>query len=118
MITYNRTMKKIKYSDFENINDIIQQFDFNYDAPKEDGKLLLFNSWESLVGSKIASVSMPIELTEKAILKISCANSFVANELFMQKQNLMTLLKEKAQELNLEIKDLMFDYKNWAANKQ
>lgn len=111
-------MKKIKYSEFESINDIIKQFDFKYDSSKENNKSMFFCLWEDIIGEKIASVSTPVELTEKAILKISCANSFVANELFMQKKNLILLLKEKAQELNLEIKDLMFDYKSWAANKQ
>lgn len=110
-------MKKIKYSEFERIKEIIKQFDFNYDFAKESNKSSFFNAWEDIVGKKIASVSIPVELTEKAVLKISCANSFVANELFMQKQNLMTLLKEKAKELNLEIKDLTFDYKSWTDNK-
>lgn len=110
-------MKKIKYSDFESIKDIIQQFDFKYDSSKENNKESFFNEWENIVGQKIASVSRPIELSEKNFLKISCANSFVANELFMQKQNLLKLIKEKAQELKIEVKDLIFDYKNWAVNK-
>ena len=106
-------MKKIRYSNFESINDVINQIGFKYDKPLEDKKEAFFNSWEELVGKKLAMVSRPIELDSKNILLISCKNSFIANELFLSKKNLLSLLEEKAAEIGLEIKDIRFDYKNW-----
>lgn len=110
-------MKKIKYSDFESVHEIIGKIDLKYDKSIENNKALLFEEWESIIGEKIASLSKPVELSDKNLLKISCANSFVANELFMQKQNLLILINEKAHEFNLNVRDLIFDYKNWKQNQ-
>lgn len=109
-------MKKIKYSDFESIHEIIGQIDLKYDQSIENNKSLLFEEWKNIIGEKISSLSKPVELSDKNLLKISCANSFVANELFMQKQNLIVIINEKAKEYNLKVRDLIFDYKSWKQN--
>ncbi len=109
-------MKKVKYSDFESIQEIIGQIDLKYDQSIENNKSLLFEEWQNIIGEKISSLSKPVELSDKNLLKISCANSFVANELFMQKQNLIIIINEKAKEYNLKVRDLIFDYKNWKQN--
>lgn len=109
-------MKKIRYSNFESINDVINQIGFKYDQPLEAKKEEFFNCWEELVGQKLAAVSKPLELDSKNVLLISCKNSFIANELFLSKKNLLSVIEEKAVEIGLEIKDIRFDYKNWKTN--
>ncbi len=106
-------MDKIKYSNFESIKDIMDSLDLGYDKNQEMNKQLLFDSWEEVIGKKISSVSKLTEINDKGILKVSCANSFVANELFLSKKNIIEILSQKTKELNIEIKDLNFEYKNW-----
>lgn len=116
-MSYNGRMKKIRYSQFESINDVIGQIDFKYDAPLEAKKQQLFDEWMDVVGKKLSAVSKPIEVTKNNVLIISCANSFIANELFLVKNNLLELLQEKVQDLNIEINDLKFDYMSWSKQK-
>ncbi|MDD3237173.1 MAG: DUF721 domain-containing protein [Candidatus Gastranaerophilales bacterium] len=106
-------MKKILYSDFESIKDIIGALGISYNAPKETNKDIFFNSWADLVGEKISKLSRPIELNDKNVLTVLCANSFIANELFLSKKNLMEIISQKAEELDLKVEDIRFDYKNW-----
>ena len=66
-----------------------------------------------MVGQKIAEATRPFEINSQNVLVISCANSYIANELFLSKSSFLELLQEKAKELNVEIRDLKFDYKSW-----
>ncbi len=106
-------MGKIKYSNFESIKEIMGQFDFSHDSSLEANKQIFFDHWEEMVGKKISAVTKPFEINQKEVLVISCANSFIANELFLSKTSLLELIREKAKELGIEIRDLKFDYKNW-----
>lgn len=106
-------MKRIKYSNFSSMNEILNGLNFDYNQSAEMQKQKLFNFWEEIVGAKFSSVSKPYELTKNNVLMVSCANSFIANELFMLKKKIFLKLSEKATEVDLEIKDLRFDYKNW-----
>ena len=106
-------MKKIRYSNFESIKEIIMHLDLEYVPSKEENKQKLFDEWENIVGKKLASVSKPIEINSSSVLIISCANSFIANELFMSKNNLLELLDDKIREYSLDVKDIRFEYKNW-----
>lgn len=111
-------MKKIRYSNFESIQDVISHMDFKYDAPLEAQKQQLFDEWIDVVGTKLSTVSRPLEVTKNNVLIISCANSFIANELFLVKNSLLELLQEKVQDSKVEIRDLKFDYKSWTVNKK
>ena len=110
-------MKKIKYSNFESMKDIINQLDLKYDATIETNKQKFFDQWENIVGKKLSSVSKPIEINKNSVLVVACKNSFIANELFLAKNNFIELIEDKSKELGLEIRDLRFEYKNWNSNK-
>lgn len=111
-------MKKIKYSNFESIQDVMSQFEFKYDVSQEAEKQQLFDTWVDVVGKKLSTVSKPLEVTKNSVLIVSCANSFIANELFLVKNNLLEILQEKIVDFSIEIKDLKFDYKSWAENQK
>lgn len=106
-------MKKIRYSEFESIQEVISHFNFKYDESVESQKQQFFDGWKEVVGEKIALVSRPQEVTQNKVLVISCANSFIANELFLEKNSLLELIQEKIKEYSFSIVDLKFDYKNW-----
>lgn len=109
-------MKKIRYSQFESIQEVISSIDFKYDASLEAQKQQLFDDWVDVVGKKLSTVSKPLEVTKNNVLVVSCASSFIANELFLVKNSLLELLQEKIQDSNIQINDLKFEYMNW--NKQ
>ncbi len=111
-------MGKIKYSNFESIQEIMGQFDFKHNESDEANKQAFFDSWKEMVGKKIAEVTKPIGISSQNVLIISCANSYIANELFLSKSTFLELIQEKAKELNLEIRDLKFDYKSWVKSNK
>lgn len=110
-------MKKIKYSEFESIKEVMNQFNFKYDASAESQKQQFFDDWTEVVGQKLAAVSKPVEVTRNNVLIIYCANSFIANELFLEKNGLLELVQEKIKGYNFDVVDLKFDYKNWKDRK-
>ncbi len=106
-------MGRIKYSNFESIQEIIGHFDFSHDENLESKKQQFFDDWEKTVGQKISKMTKPVDISQKGLLTVSCANSFVANELHLSKGPFLELIQEKAKELQIDITDIRFDYKNW-----
>lgn len=106
-------MKKINNSNFEMIQSIIESIDFNYETSVQQAKEELFSSWEEIIGKKISKLSKLYEISADSILTIVCADSFVANELYFEKEKILELVKEKASKLGITIKDIRFDYKKW-----
>lgn len=106
-------MKKLNNSNFELIQNIINEIEFNYDSDNTKQKEEFFNSWEEIIGKNISKMSKLSEISSRGILTISCADSFVANELYFEKEKIFSLLNEKAEKLGIYIKDVKFDYKKW-----
>ena len=79
-------MKKLNNSQFELLKDIFEQITINYDENQEEKRQELFDSWPEIIGQKIAKVSKLYEISADNVLTIACADSFVTNELFMEKQ--------------------------------
>lgn len=106
-------MKKINNSDFELIQNIIENIDLNYETTQQQAKEELFNSWEEIIGNKISKFSKLFEISADNILTIICKDSFVANELYFEKEKILSLINEKAEKLGIKLKDIKFDYKKW-----
>lgn len=106
-------MKKLNNSDFELIHNIIQEIDFNYDSEKQKNTLILSELWENTTGKKISKLTKVFEFSDDNVITVLCADSFTANELYFSKENLLELMKEKAQNLGIKIKDIKFNYKKW-----
>lgn len=109
----DNNINKIKYSNFHSIQEVMNSLDFNYKPDETHKKETFFSEWKNIVGEKLAKVSKPFDITDKKILIISCMNSYIANELFLLKKDILTVIQDKLDELNLQVKDIIFDYKNW-----
>ena len=106
-------MKKINNSNFETIQEIISGLKFNYEASSAIKKEEFLSSWEDIVGKKISKFSKLLEISDDNIATVVCADSFVANELFYEKDKILAIMIEKAEKLGIEIKDVIFNYKRW-----
>ncbi len=105
-------MKRINNSNFELIEDIIQTIDFKFDASRQN-KLDCFKKfWKSITGN-LSEVSRVYDILEDDTMIVICKDSFVTNELYLQKNKLLKKMEEKMQELGITIKDIKFNYKKW-----
>ena len=106
-------MKKINNSNFETIQEIISGLNFNYEANSALKKEEFLSSWKEIVGEKISKFSKLLDISDDNIATVVCADSFVANELFYEKDKIIAIMREKAENLGIEIKDVVFNYKKW-----
>ena len=102
-------MKKIRYSNFEMIEDVIKNIDFNYNPIREN----LESYWVETVGEKIKTMAKVLDFSADNVLTIVCSDSYVANELYLEKSKLLEFMNIKAQETGIKIEDIKFDYKKW-----
>lgn len=106
-------MKKINNSNFERLKDVIESIDFNYN-PDDCQKIEnLQKYWEDTIGAKISKLAKVYDFSYDNKLTVSCADSFVANELYLEKEKLLKIMNRKAEETGIKIEDIKFDYKKW-----
>ena len=105
-------MKRLNNSNFELLEDIIKNLDFNYDPSHNQTLEKLSCYWNDTIGNKISKFSKVLEISDDNILTVICADSFIANELFFEKEKLIKKMNEKVQSMGIKIKDIKFDYKN------
>ena len=110
-------MKKLNNSNFELIEDVIKDLDFNYNPDNEKILEEINKYWCSVVGEKICTFSKIVNISENKILTVSCSDSFVANELYFEKEKILNYMNKNAQNLGIEIKDIKFNYKKWKEEK-
>ena len=106
-------MKRLNNSDFESLQSIIENLNITCNETEENLKEELFGSWEEIIGNKISKFSKIYEISADNVLTVLCADSFVANELYFEKDKIFLLIEKKAKELGIKIKDIKFDYKKW-----
>ncbi|MGM9993709.1 MAG: DciA family protein [Candidatus Avigastranaerophilus sp.] len=106
-------MKRLNNSNFELLREVFKEMHFEKETSTIEAREELFNSWEEIIGDKIAKLSKVWELSADNILTIACADSFVANELYFVKDKIFSLVEEKAEKLGIKIKDIKFNYKIW-----
>ena len=106
-------MKKINNSDFESIQNIINNIDFHYEETNQKAQADLFNSWEEIIGNKISKFSKLFEISADNVLTVICRDSFIANELYYEKEKIFSLINKKAEKLGIKLKDIRFDYRKW-----
>lgn len=102
---------------FESLQNVIKDLQFNYDESKFETGEKLAEYWIETVGNKISQFSKVLEFSTDNILTIVCSDSFVANELYLEKNKLTKLMNEKTKNLGIEIKDIRFNYKKWKEQK-
>lgn len=106
-------MKRINNSNFELLEDIIKTIDFNYSQDECQKLEEIKNYWSEIVGNKISEFSKVYEISTDNQVTIVCADSFVANELYFEKEKLLKCMNEKAEKLGIKLRDIKFDYKKW-----
>lgn len=109
-------MSKLNNSDFELLREVFKEIRLDDENSDLEAKEELFNSWEEIIGSNISKLSRIQELSADDILIIACADSFVANELYFEKDKILTLIREKSEKLGIKIEDIKFNYKIWKEN--
>lgn len=102
---------------FESLQSVIKDLQFNYDESKFETDEKLAGYWIETVGNKISQFSKVLDFSADNILTIVCSDSFVANELYLEKDKLTKLMNEKTKNLGIEIKDIRFNYKKWKEQK-
>lgn len=106
-------MKRLNNSNFELLEDIIKNLDFNYDPSRNQILDSLDSYWIETIGNKISKFSKVLEFSSDDILTVTCADSFIANELYFAKAKIIGEMNKKAKELGIKIEDIKFDYKKW-----
>ena len=110
-------MKKLTNSNFEMIQDIIKDLELENLKGDSEVKNDLSALWSETVGDKISKFSRFADISSDNIIIISCADSYVSNELYYNKEKILELMKEKAEKLGIKIHDIVFNYKIWKENK-
>ena len=101
-------MGKLNNSYFESIQEILSTMEFHKETCEIDEKTLS-ETWKECVGEKIAEVSQLSNLSQNGVLTVICANSLVANELYLERNNLLQIIREKFENLGIEIKAIKID---------
>lgn len=115
-VCYNFLMKKIRYTDFEQIGITLDNIVSSSNLAGKIKKYNLSKVWGQVVGKRFESRSYPDTLSNK-VLKVACENSVITSELVMSKRLIMQKLTPLAKSLGLDIEDIMFSHKNWRATE-
>jgi hypothetical protein len=104
--------KKILYTDFEDAGSIIEGM-MSHDFKKAVTRNNLYKFWEKIAGKKFSEKSRPYSMRPNGLLIVACANSAVAQELLLQKNQLLEKFQPYLKSLHLKVKDIKFDCKKW-----
>lgn len=103
-------MKKINSSDFQSIQEILSTMTLDVKISEVDIEALK-TIWRESVGEKISKLSIPDSFSDDGILTIGCESPLVANELYLECNNLLQIMREKTENTGIEIKGLKFETK-------
>lgn len=108
-----KLMKKILYTRFQNIDDIIADLMKNAAIRKALTRANLCKFWSKVAGEKFAQNSKPYSMIRGSIMVIACKTPVVAQELMLRKTQLLVKFKPYVESLNMKLTDLKFDAKKW-----
>ena len=106
-------MKKILYTKFQNIDDIIADLMKNSAIRKAVTRANLCKFWNKVAGAKFAKTSRPYSMVKGSVMVIACETPVVAQELMLRKTQLLVKFKPYVESLNMRLTDLKFDAKKW-----
>ena len=106
-------MKKIKYTKFQNIEDIIADMMKQSAIRKAVTRSNLCKFWAKVAGEKFSRNSKPYSMIKGSIMVIACKTPTVAQELLLRKPQLLVKFKPYVESLNMQLTDLRFDAKKW-----
>lgn len=106
-------MKKILYTKFQNIEDIIADLAKHAAIRKALTRANLCKFWKKVAGEKFAEQSKPYSMMKGSIMVIACKTPTVAQELMLRKTQLLVKFKPYVESLDMKLTDLKFDAKKW-----
>ncbi len=106
-------IKKDLYTDFEDTASIIQTMLSSKDLKRAVTRNNLYKFWDKIVGKKFSAKSKPYGMLGGGTLVIACANSAIAQELMLQKPQIMEKFQPYLKSLHLKVTDMKFDQKKW-----
>jgi len=110
--------KKVLYTDFEGIDEVISKMLEDKEFKKAITKSNLFKFWKKAIGEKFKNNSKPYSMTTNSVMVIACKNSAVAQELMLRKTKILKELEPYLKSLKINVKDLRFDVKKWVDEKE
>ena len=108
------SMKKIKYSKFKNIDEIIEDMSQKPELQRAIKRNNLYKFWKKVAGEKFEKNSKPYSMLKKTTLVVACKTPAVAQELLLRKAKILEDIKPYAKSLKLDVKDIIFDTKKWS----
>lgn len=106
-------MKKILYTKFQYIDEIIEQLAQKKEIKKAITRNNLYKFWSKVAGEKFAKNSRPYSMIKGNIMVIACKTPTVAQELMLHKTQLLVKFKPYVESLHIKLSDLKFDSKKW-----
>jgi len=106
-------MKKILYTDFISTGEIVEGLLENKEFKRAINRSNLYSFWKKIVTAKYKNKSRPWGMGGAGLMIIACENSIVAQELTMNKVQLLAKFQPYAKSLKIDVKDLKFDVKRW-----
>jgi len=106
-------MKKILYTQFQNIDDIMEDLSQNKEIRRAITRNNLYKFWKKAAGEKLAQNSKPYSMTKGSVMVIACKTPVIAQELLLRKAQLLVRLKPYVESLHIKLNDLKFDSKKW-----
>ena len=111
-------MKKILYTKFQNMDEIIAKLMEKAEIRKAITRSNLCKFWEKVAGEKFAQNSKPYSMIKGSIMVIACKTPIVAQELMLRKTQLLVKFKPYVESLDMKLTDLRFDAKKWIDEEQ
>lgn len=111
-------MKKVLYTDFITTEDMVAEFLQQKDVQKAVNRSNLYRFWRKIVNPKYKDRSKPWGMGGAGLMIVACENSIVAQELTMNKVQILAKLVPYMKTLKINIKDIKFDVKRWESEEE
>ena len=106
-------MKQFLYTDFVEVDSIINSMMDNPNLKKAVTKTNLYNFWDKILPEKFKYRSKPYSMLPGGIMVIACENPVIAQELSLYKVILLKKFEPYLKTLKLKVSDFKFDPKKW-----
>jgi len=108
----------LKYHNFDKLGDILSEVAKQSGLDAGISQIALFNLWTEAVGSRFKKTTKAIKIHNK-VLTVATKSPSVTQELTMFRADVLKKLSVITQNLNIEIKEIIFNHKIWdEMNKQ
>ncbi len=106
-------MSKVLYTDFVEVETIIDSMMDNPQVKKAMTRTTLYNFWDKILPDKFKKRSKPYSMLPGGTMVVACENPVIAQELSLYKVILMKKFEPYLKTLQLRVKDIKFDPKKW-----